>query len=438
MADFETPPTPGVGFPTPGKTLTGTSANDSFTTGAGNDTIDGGAGTDTVVFTGTRADHTVVNTTTAWTVSSTADGTDTLQNIERLQFSDANTAFDLDGSAGQIYRLYKAAFARTPDLAGLGSWIAAMDNGMTPQQVATSFMASAEFQSLYGANPSNELFVTSLYLNALGRAPEIGGVSGWVSQIASGAVTRAQLLVQFSESTENKAAVQGSIANGILYATAEQAAGPAKGQTFTGTTGADNLVGTVGNDTFNAGLGNDIINGGAGLDTATYSGNRASYTLNASGASLTVAGGTDGSDTLSDVERIIFSDTALAFDFRGSAGQAYRLYQAALHRTPDKAGLSDWIRGMDGGMTLRQVAQAFISSAEFQGLYGAHPTDEAFITLLYQNVLNRAPDDGGKAYWLDELGRGLTREMALIGFSESEEYQLALMGVMQGGIEYGP
>ena len=30
--------------------------------------------------------------------------------------------------------------------------------------------------------------------------------------------------------------------------------------------------------------------------------------------------------------------------------------QAAFYRTPDKAGLSDWIRGMDSGLTLRQVA----------------------------------------------------------------------------------
>ena len=50
-------------------------------------------------------------------------------------------------------------------------------------------------------------------------------------------------------------------------------------------------------------------------------------------------------------------------------------------------------------------------------------------------MLNRAPDDGGKAYWLDELGRGLTREMALVGFSESGENQAALIGVIQGGIE---
>ena len=37
-------------------------------------------------------------------------------NVERLDFSDAHLAFDVDGNAGQIYRLYKAAFARTPDL----------------------------------------------------------------------------------------------------------------------------------------------------------------------------------------------------------------------------------------------------------------------------------------------------------------------------------
>jgi hypothetical protein len=93
---------------------------------------------------------------------------------------------------------------------------------------------------------------------------------------------------------------------------------------------------------------------------------------------------------------------------------------------------------MDTGLTLQNVATGFIGSAEFQGLYGANPTDAAFVNLLYQNVLNREPDTGGEAYWLDELGRGMTREMALIGFSESTENQVAVIGVIQDGIAFIP
>jgi hypothetical protein len=364
------------------------------------------------------------------------DGTDTLTGIERLQFQDAHLGFDINGNAGQVYRLYKAAFARTPDLGGLGGWIAGMDSGLTLEQVANSFIASAEFQSLYGASSSNGQFVTALYLNVMGRAPDAGGYGYWVNQLASSLQTRAQVLVAFSESAENKSATAGLTANGILYASAEQAAGPARGQTFDGTPGMDTLMGSVGADTFNGAAGDDNINGGAGIDISLYGGSKASHTITRSANGLTVSGGTDGTDTLVNVERLKFADIALAFDLDGNAGQTYRLYQAAFDRTPDTPGLSDWIRGMDGGMSLKTVASGFIGSAEFQGLYGANPTNTQFIDLLYSNVLNRAPDQAGYDYWLGQMAGGMTRELVLIGFSESAENQAALLPVIQGGIGY--
>jgi hypothetical protein len=434
----------------PPQTITGTAGNDpALTGGQGNDTINGLAGLDTAVYASRMAAY-----TTAPTSISGPDGSDTLASIERLQFADANLAFDLDGNAGQTYRLYQASFNRTPDLAGLGGWIAAMDSGTTPVQVASSFMASDEFKSLYGASTTNAQFVSLLYANALHRSADAGGLAGWVDELASGRQTRAQVLINFSESGENKASVLPAITNGIVYATATQAAGPAKGQAFAGTTGADSLIGSVGNDTLttsagndtiNAGFGNDsitggtgndTINGGGGLDTAIFSGNRATYTTANVNATLTVSGGTDGTDTLTNVERLKFDDAILAFDASGNAGQTYRLYQAAFNRTPDKGGLTGWVNGVDSGMTMLKVAAAFIESGEFKALYGASPTDAEFVNLLYTNALHRTPDQGGLDYWVNQLSsNSQTREQALLGFSESVENQASLIGVIQGGIE---
>ncbi len=366
-------------------------------------------------------------------------------NVERLDFSDAHLASDVDGNAGQIYRLYKAAFARTPDLAGLGGWIGGMDAGaVTLEQAAGSFIASAEFQALYGANPSNSQFVTSLFLNVFGRGPSSGDAGYWVDQIANGVQTRAQVLAFFSETSENKTYTASLTANGILFTDAQEAAGPARGQLWSGTAGDDILFGTVGNDTMNGGAGNDHINGGAGIDIALYSGSKASHTItvtapagNTAGSNgapdLQVSGGGDGTDQLTGVERLKFDDGALAFDITGNAGQVYRLYQAAFDRTPDVPGLSDWLRGMDAGLALQKVATGFIGSAEFQGLYGANPTNAQFINLLYANVLNRTPDQGGYDYWSDQMDLGLTRELVLIGFSESAENQAAVLPAIPGG-----
>jgi Ca2+-binding RTX toxin-like protein len=78
-------------------TLSGSSGDDTLTGGGGNDSIDGGTGNDTAVFTGAGASYAIgwSAATSTFTVSSTAEGTDTLKNIETLRFSDGDVAASL-------------------------------------------------------------------------------------------------------------------------------------------------------------------------------------------------------------------------------------------------------------------------------------------------------------------------------------------------------
>lgn len=310
----------------------GNAANDWLQTTASNDILDGGAGLDTAIYGGIRAEYTLARTSSGMTAFSASEGTDTLVSIERLQFTDETIAFDLDGNAGQVYRLYQAAFNRVPDQAGLGDWIDGMDHGMGLSQVATGFINSAEFKSLYGNNPSDSAFVTLLYDNVLHRAPDAGGYAYWMNELAHG-VNREQALIGFSESTENKVAL-------------------------------------------------------------------------------------------------------MAFDMDGNMGKDYRLYQAAFDRKPDVSGLDYWYHQLNSGVTLQQVASGFINSAEFKALYGSNPTNAEFVTLLYNNVLHRAPDTTGYNDWMNGLAQGMSRADMLIGFSESLENQLSLVGIVQTGIEF--
>ena len=103
-------------------------------------------------------------------------------------------------------------------------------------------------------------------------------------------------------------------------------------------------------------------------------------------------------------------------------GPAYRLYRAAFARTPDAGGLAFWEASLAEGMPLSKIADAFISSAEFAGLYGSAVTPGAFITLLYRNVLKRNPDAAGLEFWVSQLRADpATKPAILIGFSESDE-----------------
>ena len=105
----------------------------------------------------------------------------------------AVTMFEQD----QIYRLYLAAFDRTPDAAGLAYWIG---TPLTVPQIASYFVTSPEFLAKYGSL-SNTQFVQQLYLNILGRTGDAAGVTYWISVLNSG-VTRGVVLTAFANSDE--------------------------------------------------------------------------------------------------------------------------------------------------------------------------------------------------------------------------------------------
>ncbi|MFZ6679695.1 DUF4214 domain-containing protein [Undibacterium sp. Tian12W] len=208
--------------------LTGSNLNDNISAGAGNDriiaspgndSIFGDSGLDTLVLSGKMANYTVSGTPAYFILKDNFgnDGTDSVGLVERLQFTDVTLAFDLNGVAGQAYRLYQAAFGHKPDQAGLGYWIQTMDKGASLNAVAAAFVQSAEFQQLYGANPSTTTLINNFYQNVLHRAPDQAGFDYWSNQINQGLVTPAAALASFCESAESQAQVLGQIQQGIVY-----------------------------------------------------------------------------------------------------------------------------------------------------------------------------------------------------------------------------
>ncbi len=196
--------------------LTGSAGNDVLDGGAGDDVIDGGAGFDTAVYAGARASLSVSVNNGVYTISSAEAGTDTVTNVERLRFADVAVAFDIDGHAGDVYRLYQAAFDRHPDLAGLGYWINSVDNGNNMVTMASAFATSPEYQAKYGANIDNNAFLTNLYNNVLHRAYDQAGFDYWLNALNTG-FSREQVLAFMADSAENRAQVIGSIQGGIEY-----------------------------------------------------------------------------------------------------------------------------------------------------------------------------------------------------------------------------
>ena len=76
------------------------------------------------------------------------------------------------------------------------------------------------------------------------------------------------------------------------------------------------------------------------------------------------------------------------------AARVARLYEAALDRLPDQAGLNFWIGAVQGGQPLSSLASGFLASPEFQSRFGgAGASNAAFVDQLYVNVLGRPGED---------------------------------------------
>jgi hypothetical protein len=231
-----------------------------------------------------------------------------------------------------------------------------------------------------------------------------------------------------------------SVSSGAVAITSSATPGTAPGL-IVGTDGSDNLHGGATADVFLGSAGNDTLDGGAGLDTVVYAAPVAQFDITRTASGFTIADktGNGGTDQLTNVERVVFGDTAVALDIDGSAGMGFRLYQAVFDRAPDAGGMGYWLSQLDGGMPLHTVAQAFMDSGEFKTMYGSQPDNTQFLTALYKYALHRDPDASGIAFWNNAIKSGAVAMVdVLIQFSESGENQAQVIGSEQHGIHYTP
>lgn len=132
------------------------------------------------------------------------DRSDTLIGFERITLQNGSFLFDVPGDDVPFtYRLYSAAFARTPDEPGLRFWNDARNDGLGDRALSRAFVNSPEFAEKFGADPTDEAFIEALYGNVLLREPDADGEAFWLDAFSSGALDRVDMLLAFSESAEN-------------------------------------------------------------------------------------------------------------------------------------------------------------------------------------------------------------------------------------------
>ncbi len=100
----------------------------------------------------------------------------------------------------------------------------------------------------------------------------------------------------------------------------------------------------------------------------------------------------------------------------------WRLYQAYFLRQPDAPGFAFWQQKVAQGNDLSWISSFFAESTEFGATYGTL-SNAQFVDLIYKNILCRAPEAEGRAFWISQLDTGAkNRGRLMLEFSNSIEY----------------
>jgi hypothetical protein len=202
-----------------------------------------------------------------------------------------------------------------------------------------------------------------------------------------------------------------------------------------GTVQADVVVGNAANNTLTGRGGNDTLDGGAGVDAAVYSGPRARYTITKTQSGQTVKdnASTDGTDTLANIERLFFSDSKLALDLNGAAGQTVKLIGAVFGKAAvANAGfVGTGLRLLDNNMSYEELGTLAINET-------GKKTNIDIVSLLWTNLFGSAPTSGQSAPYVAMLDKGLSAGALAVKAADTAENMesINLVGLTQTGVTY--
>lgn len=157
--------------------------------------------------------------------------------------------------------------------------------------------------------------------------------------------------------------------------------GTARGDSLNGTAHRDALFGAAGNDVLNGhggddrlvpGLGDDVVAGGAGWDVLVLHSHRAGLRLDPAGATDSA----DGRDRFSGIEAIELLDGTLYLAPPPGLAELVGLYAEILGRAPDAGGLAFWWQDWQAAPDLARIAGRFMASSEYQAAPRGLPAQE--------------------------------------------------------------
>lgn len=123
------------------------------------------------------------------------------------------------------------------------------------------------------------------------------------------------------------------------------------------------------------------------------------------------------------------------YDMGQTTAFVRRLYRVCLNREPDAGGLANWVNNLKSHhLTGAEVSASFFSSAEY---VNSDHTSAEFVTALYRAMLGREPDSSGLAHWVNNIQSGSSWETVFDDFCGSQEFNALCIsyGVTAGRVD---
>ncbi|AQR66388.1 hypothetical protein BXU06_16045 [Aquaspirillum sp. LM1] len=196
--------------------------------------------------------------------------------------------------------------------------------------------------------------------------------------------------------------------------------------------GNDKLFGQSGNDVFNAENGQNILHGGTDSDTAKFTGKADDYTVEKHHGFVKVINKADPSKStlVINTETLQFADNALNVQNPPALNALAGMYQQVLGRQADIDGFDYFGELQAKGYSMGSMALNMMKTAEGQARGWALTGDPVNdVEMLYQGLLGRASDAGGKAAWVQLLKSGfMSLDQVATAFVESPEMKTHYVG----------
>jgi Ca2+-binding RTX toxin-like protein len=394
--------------------MAGGDGDDTLEGGAGNDTLDGGAGNDTAVYLHAIDQYTIGVDAANRLLVSGPEGDDLLIAIELLRFADVTfevefgtpNADQIQGGAGS--EVIQALGG--DDVVSAGDGHDAVYGGEGNDQLRGEsgddlLDGGTGVDQLAGGGGNDTYFiddagdtVTELESEGATAAVARGNSGEPAEDNIGGGIDRVVASISYTlgQFVENLSMAQGTLA-----------------LSGTGNASANALTGNAGRNSFTGMGGDDHIDGGEGIDTAVYAGTASQYAVSRGASSTSVNGAAtaEGNDTLSNVERLQFSDGGLAIDLAGNAGMVAKILGAVFGQAAvgDRSFAGIGLNIADtSGMSYQQLMQLALDYR-----LGGGASNEAVVDLLYTNVMGSAPDAGTQAYFVSWITSGSHTQASL-------------------------